>query len=154
MNLFHRLAWKTAFLRENSTKYKINFHRLIVQKLRKHCQLRIHIAFKLAKYYLMAIRAMLTFWDVLAMVFVLLSSISMAGLVVGARDHPTCPVYPRAAIWLIVFGVLGFIWWWLMAILVSSLPKLKRLKKNIFHDSRLWVESVVMNRIGDGATLL
>jgi hypothetical protein len=71
---------------------------------------------------------------VMAIMFASLSIVSMAALVVGARDRVQCSETSRAAAWLIVFGVVGSVCCWTTFILVSFLHSQRKTvfqKKNM-----------------------
>ncbi|CAF0728891.1 unnamed protein product [Adineta steineri] len=55
---------------------------------------------------------------ILAPIFFLLSAVWFAALVIGGEKRWECPNNPKIATWLIINGVMGIVFSWLMAFLV------------------------------------
>jgi hypothetical protein len=74
-----------------------------------------------------------TMWDrwtthkhsmILAPLYILLSSISFAALIIGGGKRWSCSANPEVPVWLIVSGVMGIVWCWSTAFLVRVLTSI------------------------------
>ena len=52
---------------------------------------------------------------------IVLSILPLAGLVVGGLEHPRCPQYAKSTLWLILYGVIGFLSSCLISVLVRAM---------------------------------